>query len=158
MAKDIRDKNISPPHTTDFGILFLPTEGLYADVVRNTDLIQLLQGEYKIMVAGPTNLAALLNSLQMGFRSLAIEKRTSEVWKILSSVKTEFGKFGGVLEKVQTKLRQASDTIDKVGVRSRAIERQLRTVESLPESEQTAALPFDDGVQIEDFIDQPILS
>ena len=112
MAKDIRDKYISPPYTTDFGILFLPTEGLYADVVRNTDLIQLLQREYKIMVAGPTNLAALLNSLQMGFRSLAIEKRTSEVWKILSSVKTEFGKFGGVLDKVQTKLRQASDTID----------------------------------------------
>ena len=160
MAKDIRDKYISPPHTTDFGILFLPTEGLYADVVRNTDLIQLLQGEYKIMVAGPTNLAALLNSLQMGFRSLAIEKRTSEVWKILSSVKTEFGKFGGVLDKVQTKLRQASDTIDKVGVRSRAIERQLRTVtvESLPESGQTAALPFDDGVQLNDFIDQPMLS
>jgi DNA recombination protein RmuC len=94
----------------------------------------------------------------MGFRSLAIEKRTSEVWKILSSVKTEFGKFGGVLDKVQTKLRQASDTIDKVGVRSRAIERQLRTVESLPEASETAALPFDDGVQIEDFIDQPILS
>jgi DNA recombination protein RmuC len=158
MAKDIRDKYIAPPHTTDFGILFLPTEGLYADVVRNTDLIQFLQREYKIMVAGPTNLAALLNSLQMGFRSLAIEKRTSEVWKILSSVKTEFGKFGGVLDKVQTKLRQASDTIDKVGVRSRAIERQLRTVESLPEASETAALPFDDGVQIEDFIDQPILS
>ena len=103
------------------------------------------------------NLAALLNSLQMGFRSLAIEKRTSEVWKILSSVKTEFGKFGGVLDKVQTKLRQASDTIDKVGVRSRAIERQLRTVERLPESNH-AELPFDDGIQIEDFVEPTLLS
>ncbi len=157
MAKDIKEKYISPPHTTDFGILFLPTEGLYADVVRNTNLIQYLQREYKIMVAGPTNLAALLNSLQMGFRSLAIEKRTSEVWKILSSVKTEFGKFGGVLDKVQTKLRQASDTIDKVGVRSRAIERQLRTVERLPETTH-AELPFDDGIQIEDFVEPPVLS
>ena len=157
MAKDIKEKYIAPPHTTDFGILFLPTEGLYADVVRNTGLIQYLQREYKIMVAGPTNLAALLNSLQMGFRSLAIEKRTSEVWKVLSSVKTEFGKFGGVLDKVQTKLRQASDTIDKVGVRSRAIERQLRTVEQLPESAH-AELPFDDGIQIEDFVEPPVLS
>lgn len=149
MAKDIHEKYIEPPYTTDFGILFLPTEGLYAEVARHTDLIQLLQRDYKIMVAGPTNLAALLNSLQMGFRSLAIEKRSSEVWKVLGAVKTEFAKFGGVLDKVQTKLRQASDTIDKVGVRSRAIERQLRGVEQLPAGNQES-LPFDDGIQMED--------
>lgn len=152
MAKDIRDKYISPPHTTDFGILFLPTEGLYADVVRNSDLCQKLQQEYKIMLAGPTNLAALLNSLQMGFRSLAIEKRSSEVWKILGAVKTEFGKFGGVLEKVQKKLSEASNTLDKAGVRTRAIERNLRDVESLPEGNSgMRALPFDDGVDMDDF-------
>jgi len=156
MAKEINDKYIAPPHTTDFGILFLPTEGLYAEVVRNTTLIQTLQREYKIMVAGPTNLAALLNSLQMGFKSLAIEKRSSEVWKILGGVKTEFSKFGGVLDKVQTKLRQASETIDKVGVRSRAIERQLRGVEQLPEP-SSEALPFDDGVQIEDLVEPSLV-
>lgn len=150
MAKDINDKYISPPHTTDFGILFLPTEGLYAEIARNGTLMQELQRDFKIMVAGPTNLAALLNSLQMGFRSLAIEKRTSEVWQVLGSVKTEFGKFGGVLDKVHTKLRQATDTIDQVGVRSRAIERQLRTVESLPEKLKIE----DDGIQIEELINR----
>lgn len=153
MAKDIRDKYISPPNTTDFGILFLPTEGLYADVIRNSDLCQKIQREYKIMLAGPTNLAALLNSLQMGFRSLAIEQRSSEVWKILGAVKTEFGKFGGVLDKVQKKLDEASTTLDKAGVRTRAIERNLRNVESLPEGNSgMRALPFDDGVDMEDFV------
>lgn len=156
MAKDIHEKYIEPPYTTDFDILFLPTEGLYAEVARHTELIQTLQRDYKIMVAGPTNLAALLNSLQMGFRSLAIEKRSSEVWKILGGVKTEFSKFGGVLDKVQTKLRQASETIDKVGVRSRAIERQLRGVEQLPEAQQEA-LPFDDGIQMEDFVEPSMI-
>jgi len=157
MAKDINEKYIEPPYTTDFGILFLPTEGLYAEVARHTELLQTLQRDYKIMVAGPTNLAALLNSLQMGFRSLAIEKRSSEVWKILGAVKTEFHKFGGVLDKVQTKLRQASDTIDKVGVRSRAIERQLRGVEQLPEGSTMDALPFDDGVQMEDLVEPTLV-
>jgi len=155
MAKDIKEKYIEPPYTTDFGILFLPTEGLYAEVVRQPDLIQVLQNDYKIIVAGPTNLAALLNSLQMGFRSLAIEKRSSEVWKILGTVKTEFGKFGGVLEKVQRKLTEASNTIDKVGIRTRAIERNLRDVEALPDPKQGNELPFDDGVDMEDFIEMP---
>lgn len=151
MAKDIKEKYISPPHTTDFGILFLPTEGLYADVVRQSELVQTLQRDHKIILAGPTNLAALLNSLQMGFRSVAIEKRSSEVWKVLGMVKTEFGKFGAVIDKVQSKLRQASDTIDKVGVRSRAIERNLKSVEALPTKDEIKALPFDDGVDMEDF-------
>ncbi len=151
MAKDIKEKYISPPHTTDFGILFLPTEGLYADVVRQSELVQTLQRDHKIILAGPTNLAALLNSLQMGFRSVAIEKRSSDVWKVLGMVKTEFGKFGAVIDKVQSKLRQASDTIDKVGVRSRAIERNLKSVEALPTKDEIKALPFDDGVDIEDF-------
>lgn len=156
MAKDINDKYVSPPHTTDFAVLFLPVEGLYAEVLRDVELTDRLQREYKIMLAGPTNLAALLNSLQMGFRSLAIEKRSSEVWKVLGAVKTEFGKFGGVLDKVQKKLSEASNTIDKVGVRTRAIERNLRTVEELPSSEQSS-LPFDDGVDLEDFqlLDDP---
>jgi len=149
MARDIHEKYISPPHTTDFGILFLPTEGLYADVIRVPELAQTIQRDYKIVLAGPTNLAALLNSLQMGFRSVAIEKRSSEVWKVLGAVKTEFGKFGAVLEKVQTKLQQASSTIDKVGVRSRAIERNLRDVESLPPSD-IKELPYDDGVDLDD--------
>jgi len=144
MAKDIKEKYIEPPYTTDFGILFLPTEGLYAEVVRQPELIQVLQRDYKIIVAGPTNLAALLNSLQ---------KRSSEVWKILGTVKTEFGKFGGVLEKVQRKLTEASNTIDKVGIRTRAIERNLRDVEALPDPKQNNELPFDDGIDIEDFVE-----
>jgi len=153
MAKDIKEKYIAPPHTTDFGILFLPTEGLYADVVRNSELCHKLQQEYKIMLAGPTNLSALLNSLQMGFRSLAIEKRSSEVWKILRAVKSEFGEFGKVLNKVQKKLNEASNTIDKAGVRTRAIERNLREVEALPVgSDEVKELPFDDGIDLEDFM------
>jgi len=134
MAKDIREKYISPPFTTEFAILFLPIEGLYAEVVRQPGLMDLLQREHKIMLAGPSNLAAFLNSIQMGFRSVAIEKRSSEVWEVLSAVKNEFGKFSQVIDKVQLKLNQASKTIGDVGVRSRAIERNLRNVESLPDS------------------------
>ncbi len=139
MAKDIRDKYISPPYTTDFGVLFLPMEGLYAEVVRHANVMEELQRDYRIMVAGPTNLAAFLNSLQMGFRSIAIEQRSSEVWKILGAVKTEFGKFGEVLSKTQKKLQEASNVIDKAGIRTRAIERHLRDVESKPllETEMT---------------------
>ena len=144
MAKDIQQKYISPPHTTDFGILFLPVEGLYAETVRQPGLMELLQREYKIILAGPSNLAAFLNSIQMGFRTLAIEKRSSEVWKVLSNVKTEFGKFGQVIQKVNEKLQQASKTIDTVGVRTRAIERNLRDVESLPNNEKTNLL--DDNI------------
>lgn len=132
MARDIHQKYISPPHTTDFGVLFLPTEGLYAEIVRHPDLIETLQVDYRILIAGPTNLAAFLNSLQMGFRSIAIEKRSSEVWKILGAVKTEFGKFGEILSKTQKKLEEATNVIDKAGVRTRAIERKLRDVEELP--------------------------
>jgi DNA recombination protein RmuC len=140
MAKDICDKYISPPNTTDFGVLFLPIEGLYAEVVRHPGLMEILQRDYRIMVAGPTNLAAFLNSLNMGFRSLAIEKRSSEVWKILSAVKSEFGKFGDVLSKTQKKLQEASSVINKAETRTRAIERKLRDVEQLPESSSISAL------------------
>jgi len=135
MAKDIQEKYISPPHTTDFGVLFLPVEGLFAEVVRNPGVMHELQSKHRIMLAGPTNLAAFLNSLQLGFKTIAIEKRSSEVWNILSAVKTEFGKFGETLDKVQTKLSQASKSIDAVNVRSRAIQRNLRTVDELPVGE-----------------------
>lgn len=131
-AKTIREKYIDPPNTTDFAILFLPVEGLYAEVLRRPGLCDSLQREYRINVTGPTTLAALLNSLQMGFRTLAIEKRSSEVWTILGAVKTEFGKFGDVLIKTKEKLDQASRQIDAAAVRTRAIERKLKTVEQLP--------------------------
>ncbi|TAL29636.1 MAG: DNA recombination protein RmuC [Spirochaetes bacterium] len=131
-AKDIRDKYIEPPHTTDFGIMYLPTEGLYAEALRRPGLADFLQRECRVVVAGPTTLAALLNSLQMGFRTLAIEKRSSEVWALLAAVKNEFGKFGEVLEKTQQKLREASTTIEDAARKSRTIERKLRKVEELP--------------------------
>ncbi|MES2683485.1 MAG: DNA recombination protein RmuC [Pseudomonadota bacterium] len=131
-AKSIRDKYVEPPHTTDFGLMFLPTEGLYAEVLRRPGLADTLQRDYRITIAGPTTLTALLNSLQMGFKTLAIEKRSSEVWQVLGAVKTEFGKFGEVLDKVKKKLDEASGEIDKTGVRSRAIQRQLREVEAMP--------------------------
>ncbi len=131
-AKDIRDKYIAPPNTTDFAIMFLPVEGLYAEVLNNVGLFETLQREYKVVVTGPTVLAAFLNSLQMGFRTLAIEKRSSEVWEVLSAVKSEFGKFGEILDKTKKKLQEASNVIDKAGVRTRAIERQLNKVQELP--------------------------
>jgi DNA recombination protein RmuC len=131
-AKDIRDKYIDPPHTTDFGIMFLPVEGLYAEVLRRPGLFDTLQRDYRVVIAGPTTLAALLNSLQMGFRTLAIEKRSSEVWELLGGVKTEFGKFGIVLAKTKKKLQEASNTIDQAEVRTRAIERKLRKVQEIP--------------------------
>ena len=131
-ARRIQSKYVAPPHSTDFAILFLPTEGLYAEVIRRPGLSDLLQRDYRITLAGPTTLTALLNSLQMGFRTLAIEKRSSEVWQLLAAVKTEFGKFAGVLEKTRKKLTEASNVIDQAGVRTRAIERKLRHVETLP--------------------------
>ena len=134
-ARYIKEKYIDPPHTTDFGIMFLPVEGLYAEVLRRPGLCDILQREYRIVVTGPTTLAALLNSLQMGFRTLAIEKRSSEVWELLGVVKTEFGKFGEVLAKTKKKLQEASNTIDKAEVRTRAIERKLRKVQEIPETE-----------------------
>ena len=134
-ARDISDKYISPPDTTDFGVMYLPTEGLFAEVARRTGLIEYLQREHRVIVAGPTTLAALLNSLQMGFRTLAIQKRSSEVWEVLGAVKTEFGKFEDVLKKVEKKLQEAGNVIESVNQRSRVIHRKLRAVEELPETE-----------------------
>jgi len=136
-ARNIRDKYIDPPHTTDFAIMFLPVEGLYAEVLRQPGLCDTLQREHRIVVTGPTTLAALLNSLQMGFRTLAIEKRSSEVWELLGAVKAQFGKFGDVLAQTKKKLQEASNTIDKAEVRTRAIERRLRAVQELPQGEAT---------------------
>ena len=146
MAKDIRDKYLAPPHTTDFGIMFLPFESIYGEVTRRAALLEQLQQEYHVIVTGPTTLAAILNSLQMGFRTLAIQKRTGEVWTVLGAVKTEFGKFGGLLEKVQKNLQSAGDQLEEViGKRTRAIERKLRQVEELPHEESRKILPIDDG-------------
>lgn len=131
-ARRIRDKYLAPPHTTDFALLFLPTEGLYAEVLRRPGLFDGLQREYRVTLVGPTTLLALLNSLQMGFRTLAIEQRSSEVWQLLGAVKAEFGKFAGVLEKAHGQLDTVQNSIKQAGVRTRAIERQLKGVESLP--------------------------
>lgn len=136
MAKDIHEKYVDPPFTTDFAIMFLPFENIYAEVIRRTALVDMLQKDFKIVVTGPTTLGAILNSLQMGFRTLAIQRRTSEVWNVLGAVKTEFGKFGGLLEKVQKNLQNAGDQLEEVmGKRTRAIERKLRQVEALPAEE-----------------------
>jgi len=132
-AKTIREKYIAPPHTTDFGMLFVPTEGLYAEALRRPGLVESLQREHKVMLVGPTTLLATLTSLQMGFRTLALEKRSAEVWEVLGAVKTEFGKFGDVLAKTKKKLQEASNTIDQAETRTRAMTRQLRSVESLPD-------------------------
>ena len=142
-ARDISEKYIEPPATTDFAILFLPTEGLYAEALRQPGLLEKLQDTYRVVVAGPTTLSAILNSLRMGFRTLAIEKRSSEVWQVLAAVKTEFGKFGDVLDKVKRQLETASGTIDETGVRTRAMERKLRDVEALPEKESSEVLKLE---------------
>jgi len=139
-AKKIADKYIDPPHTTDFAIMFLPIEGLYAEVLRRPGIAETLQREYRVTISGPTTLTALLNSLQMGFRTLAIEKRSSEVWKVLGSVKNEFGTFGTLLEKTQKKLQEASNTIDEAAKSTRKIEKHLNKVQELPASEQTELL------------------
>ena len=131
-AKTIRDKYIEVPHTTDFALLFLPIEGLYAEVIRRPGLFDTLQRDYRVTLTGPTTLTAILNSLQMGFRTLAIEQRSSDVWQVLGAVKTEFGKFGDILAKTKRKLDEASRTIEQAEVRTRAIDRSLRKVESLP--------------------------
>ena len=133
MAKDIRDKYLDPPNTTEFAIMFLPFESIYAEVIRRSSLIDQLHNEYKIIVAGPTTLMAILNSLQMGFRTLALQKRSSEVWKVLGNVKKEFENFGGLLEKAQKNIQTGLGQLDDVvGTRTRAINRELRGVESLP--------------------------
>jgi DNA recombination protein RmuC len=145
-ARDIHDKYISPPGTTDFAIMFLATEGLYAEVLRQHALVEDLQHRYRVVVAGPTTLAAILSSLRMGFQTLAIEQRAAEVWRVLAAIKTEFGKFGEILAKVKNQIDTASRTIEKTGARSRAIERKLRSVEKLPEPEalEILALPTAD--------------
>jgi DNA recombination protein RmuC len=143
---------VAPPHTTDFAILFVPTEGLYAEMMARAGFAEALQRDYRVTLTGPTNFLALLNSLQMGFRTLAIEQRSSEVWRVLGAVKTEFAQFGAVIAKTKEKLDQASKTLDQTGVRSRAIARQLRDVESLPEDEardllgSSSLLPGDEGI------------
>lgn len=147
MARDIRDKYLDPPYTTDFGIMFLPFENIYAEVIRRTALVELLQREFRVIVTGPTTLGAILNSLQMGFRTLAIEKRSSEVWTVLAAVKTEFGKFGGMLMKVQKNLETAGTQLDEViGKRTRAIERKLRQVQELPADQSADILSLDTAV------------
>ncbi len=142
-AKDIHDKYVNPPATTDFAIMFLATEGLYAEILRQPALTDDLQQRFRIVLAGPTTLVAILNSLRMGFQTLAIEQRTSEVWRVLGAVKTEFNKFGDVLEKVKRQLTTASRTIEQTGIRSRAMQRKLRSVEQLPgaEAEEMLELP-----------------
>ncbi len=132
-ARTIREKYIGPPHTTDFGILFVPTEGLYAEALRRPGLVEGLQREFKVMLCGPTTLLATLTSLQMGFRTLALEKRSAEVWEVLGAVKTEFGKFGDVLAKAKKKLEEAGNTLDAAEVRTRAMTRKLKGVEALPD-------------------------
>jgi DNA recombination protein RmuC len=140
MATDIRDKYLDPPQTTDFGVMFLPTEGLYAEVLRRPGLFEALQRDFKVMIAGPTTLAALLNSLQMGFRTLAIEKRSAEVWNLLGAVRTEFSKFGQVLEKTSKKLQEAGNHIDAAAVRTRSIEKKLKGVQEMPAAEAALLL------------------
>lgn len=135
-AKDIHDKYIETPYTTDFGIMFLPTESLYCEVVKNTVLIETLTQKYRVVVSGPNTFVALLNSLQMGFRTLAIEKRSSEVWKLLGGVKSEFEKFGDLLDKTNKKLQEISNTMEKASAKTRTIQRKLKNVESLPVTDE----------------------
>ncbi|MBN9408022.1 MAG: DNA recombination protein RmuC [Burkholderiales bacterium] len=140
-ARAMAEKYIEPPHTTDFGMLFLPTEGLYAEVLRRPGLVEALQRDHRISIAGPTTLLAMLNSLQMGFRTLALEKRSSEVWQVLGAVKTEFGKFGEVLSKVREHTQTVLNTLDKAQTRTNVMNRALRGVEALPEAESARLLP-----------------
>ncbi len=142
-ARDIRDKYINPPITTDFAIMFLPTESLFAEFLRRPGVAEYIQRQYRVIVTGPTTCAALLNSLQIGFRTLAVEKRSAEIWKILGAVRTEFGKFGDVLAKVKKQLSTATNTLDQTEVRTRQMERKLRDVEQLPDTESEKLLELD---------------
>ncbi|WP_396438135.1 DNA recombination protein RmuC [Limnohabitans sp.] len=147
-AKSIAEKYLEPPHTTDFAVMFLPTEGLYAEVLRRPGLMETLQRDHRVTLAGPTNLMAMLNALQMGFRTLALEKRSSEVWQVLGAVKTEFGKFGDVLDKVRNQTQTVLNTLDQAQTRSNVMSRALRQVDALPESQAQALLPgTDEGLQ-----------
>ena len=147
-AKSIAESYLAPPHTTDFAILFLPTEGLYAEVLRRPGLMDTLQRDYRVTLAGPTTLLAMLNSLHMGFRTLALEQQASEVWKVLGAVKTEFDRYGDWVEKVREQVQKAADTLDRADTRSRQMRRALKNVEALPEGEAQALLP-----QLDDLID-----
>ena len=142
-AKSIAEKYVEPPFTTDFAILFLPSEGLYAEVLRRPGLMQAVQRDHRITLAGPTTLLAMLSSLQMGFRTLALEKRSSEVWQVLGAVKTEFGKFGGMLDKARAQTETVLKTLTDGDIRKRAMDRTLRQVEGLPEAQSQALLPLD---------------
>ena len=150
-ARSIREKYVAPPHTTDFAIMFVPTEGLYAEALRRPGLVESVQREHKVMLAGPTTLLATLSSLQMGFRTLALEKRSAEVWEVLGAVKTEFHKFGDVLAKTKKKLDEASNTIDAAQRRTRAMTRSLKSVEAVPDARVQALIP---GLQ-DDAADEP---
>jgi DNA recombination protein RmuC len=149
-ARTIREKYVAPPHTTDFGIMFVPTEGLYAEALRRPGLVEALQREHKVMLVGPTTLLATLTSLQMGFRTLALEKRSTEVWEVLGAVKTEFQSFSAVLAKTKKKLDEASNTIDAAQVRTRVMTRALRDVEALPQAQTQALLPGVDAAPPDD--------
>jgi len=140
-AKSIAEKYLQPPYTTEFGILFLPSEGLYAEVLRRPGLVEALQRELRITVAGPTTLMAMLNALHMGFRTLALEKRSSEVWQVLGAVKSEFGKFGGVLAKLRSQTQTVLNTIEKAHTRSNVLGKHLRQVETMPAEHAQALLP-----------------
>ena len=145
-AKSIKEKYLDPPHTTDFAILFLPTEGLYAEVLRQPGLLDQMQRENRIVLTGPTTLAAILNSLQIGFRTLTIEKRSSEVWNLLGVVKKEFGQFTDILEKTRKKLQEATNTMEDASKKTRTIEQKLKKVEGLPsslEEETTTEQPLE---------------
>ena len=148
-AKSIAESYLAPPHTTDFAILFLPTEGLYAEVLRRPGLMDTLQRDYRVTLAGPTTLLAMLNSLHMGFRTLALEQQASEVWKVLGAVKTEFDRYGDWVEKVREQVQKAADTLDRADTRSRQMRRALKNVEALPEGEAQALLP-----KLDDLIDE----
>ncbi len=153
-AKDIRDKYLDPPNTTDFGILFLPIEGLYAEVLRRPGLQDNIRRDYRVAIAGPTTISAFLNSLQMGFRSLAIEKRASDVWQILGSIKTEFGKFGDILEKTHKKIQEAGNTIENAARKSRNIERKLKRVQSMPDKSEAPLMIDSVEVKLKDEEDE----
>jgi DNA recombination protein RmuC len=148
-AKSMNEKYVEPPHTTDFAILFLPTEGLYAEVLRRPGLMESLQRDHRVTLAGPTTLLAILSSLQMGFRTLALEKRSSEVWQVLGAVKNEFGKFGDVLAKVKAQTETVLKTLDNAQVRSRAMDRALKKVETLPDTQAQALIAVDRDLDLE---------
>lgn len=154
-ARTIRDKYLAPPHTADFAILFVPTEGLYAEALRRPGLVEAMQRECRVMLAGPTTLLATLNSLHMGFRTLALEKRSAEVWQVLGAVKTEFAKFGDVLAKTRKKLDEASNTISSVETRTRVMGRALKQVEALPDNQAQTLLPGADAAEVTDADEQP---